>query len=114
MGWNHSVTSAGRRGIRHTDDMATARWNGEIIADSDDTTIVEGNHYFPPESVREEFLRPSDTTSHCPWKGEASYYTLDVNGKQNVDAAWYYPQPMEAAAQIKDHLAFWNGVDVTG
>jgi uncharacterized protein (DUF427 family) len=94
--------------------MATARWNGEIIAESDQTTVVEGNHYFPAASVREEYLRPSDTHSTCPWKGEASYYTLDVNGEQNEDAAWYYPQPKDAAAQIKDHVAFWKGVEVSG
>jgi uncharacterized protein (DUF427 family) len=94
--------------------MATARWNGEIIAESDQTTIVEGNHYFPAESVRQDYLRPSDTHSTCPWKGEASYYTLDVNGQQNQDAAWYYPQPKDAAAEIKDHVAFWKGVEVTG
>ncbi|HET9141211.1 DUF427 domain-containing protein [Actinophytocola sp.] len=94
--------------------MATARWNGEIIAESDQTTIVEGNHYFPAESVRQDYLRTSDTHSTCPWKGEASYYTLDVNGEQNQDAAWYYPQPKDAAAEIKDHIAFWKGVEVTG
>jgi uncharacterized protein (DUF427 family) len=93
--------------------MATARWNGEVIADSDDTKEVEGNQYFPPESVREEFLEPTDTTSTCPWKGKASYYTLRVNGDENPDAAWYYPSPKNAAAEIKDHVAFWNGVEVT-
>ena len=93
--------------------MPTARWNGEIIAESDDTTIVEGNHYFPMTSVRREFLRPSETTSVCPWKGTASYYTLKVNGLQNEDAAWYYPEPKRAAVQIKDRIAFWRGVEVT-
>jgi uncharacterized protein (DUF427 family) len=93
--------------------MAIARWNGEIIAKSDQTTVVEGNHYFPISSVREEFLRPSDTHSTCPWKGEASYYTLEVNGAQNVDAAWYYPEPKKEAEMIKDHVAFWNGVEVS-
>jgi len=90
--------------------MATARWNGEIIAESDQTTIVEGNHYFPAESVRQDYLRPSDTHSICPWKGEASYYTLDVNGTQNQDAAWYYPQPKDAAKEIANYIAFWHGV----
>lgn len=94
--------------------MATARWNGEVIAQSDATEIVEGNHYFPAESVREEYLRPSDTQTTCPWKGEASYYTLAVNGAENVDAAWYYPAPKPEAAQIKDRVAFWRGVEVTG
>lgn len=93
--------------------MATARWNGEVIAESDDTKEVEGNQYFPPESVREDFLAPSDTSSTCPWKGTASYYTLRVNGDENPDAAWYYPSPKSGAAEIKDHVAFWNGVEVT-
>ncbi|MFE2754268.1 DUF427 domain-containing protein [Actinosynnema sp. NPDC059335] len=93
--------------------MAIARWNGEIIAESDKTEVVEGNHYFPLESVKAEYLRPSDTNTVCPWKGKASYYTLHVNGADNPDAAWYYPEPKSAAANIKDHVAFWNGVEVT-
>jgi uncharacterized protein (DUF427 family) len=93
--------------------MPTARWNGEIIAESDETTIVEGNHYFPISSVREEFLRPSDTHSICPWKGTASYYTLTVNGSENPDAAWYYLTPKDEAAEIMDHVAFWRGVEVS-
>ncbi|HEU5472991.1 MAG TPA: DUF427 domain-containing protein [Actinophytocola sp.] len=93
--------------------MATARWNGEIIAESDQTTVVEGNHYFPISSVRKEYLRPSETHTTCPWKGEASYYTLDVGGQRNEDAAWYYPEPKKEAAQIRDHVAFWRGVEVS-
>ena len=93
--------------------MATARWNGEVIAESDDTKVVEGNQYFPPESVRSEFLIPSDMHSTCPWKGEANYYTLRVNGQENEAAAWYYPTPKDAAAEIKDHVAFWKGVEVS-
>lgn len=93
--------------------MATARWNDEIIAESDETQIVEGNHYFPLASVHPQFLRPSDTTSVCPWKGTANYYTLHVDGSDNPDAAWYYAAPKEKAAQIKDHVAFWKGVQVT-
>ncbi|MEU2039992.1 DUF427 domain-containing protein [Nocardia niwae] len=93
--------------------MATAMWNGEILASSDDTVLVEGNHYFPVESVRTQFLRPSDTHTTCPWKGEASYYTLDVNGAVNEDAAWYYPEPKSEAEQIRDHVAFWHDVEVT-
>jgi len=93
--------------------MATATWNGEVIAESNETVVVEGNQYFPPSSVRTQFLTPSDTTSTCPWKGEASYYTLSVNGKENPDAAWYYPAPKEAAAEIRDHVAFWNGVEIS-
>jgi len=93
--------------------MATATWNGTLIAESDDTVVVEGNHYFPAESVKREYLAPSDTHSTCPWKGEASYYTLRVDGTENPDAAWFYPEPKEAAAQIKDHVAFWKGVEVS-
>lgn len=93
--------------------MATARWNGEIIAQSDDTRIVEGNHYFPIDSVRREFLVPSESTSHCPWKGDARYYTVRAGGAEKADAAWYYPEPKDAAKEIKDHVAFWRGVEVT-
>ena len=89
-----------------------AIWNNEVIAESDDTEIVENNHYFPASSVKKEFLKSSDTHSICPWKGTASYYTLVVNGKENKDAAWYYPEPKDAAKEIKDHIAFWKGVVV--
>ncbi|MDQ6763903.1 MAG: DUF427 domain-containing protein [Bacteroidota bacterium] len=89
-----------------------ARWNNEIIAEAGNTLVVEGNHYFPAASVKKEYLKNSDTHTTCPWKGEASYYTLSVNGNENKDAAWYYPQPKEAAAQIKDHIAFWKGVKI--
>lgn len=94
-------------------DMAIARWNGEIIAESDETEVVEGNHYFPAESVHAQYLRPSETTTVCPWKGTANYYTLHVNGQENPDAAWYYAEPKEAAANIKGRIAFWRGVEVT-
>jgi uncharacterized protein (DUF427 family) len=90
-----------------------AYWNEQLIAESDDTIVIEGNHYFPPESVNTEFFKKSETHSVCPWKGKASYYTLDVDGKQNPDAAWYYPQPKEDAAQIRDYVAFWKGVEIT-
>jgi uncharacterized protein (DUF427 family) len=93
--------------------MVTATWNGTVIAESEHTEVVEGNHYFPIESVKRDYLRPSTTTSVCPWKGTASYYTLDVDGETNPDAAWYYPEPKDAAAQIKGHVAFWKGVQVT-
>jgi uncharacterized protein (DUF427 family) len=106
-----SEALAGRKA--QTGDMATARWNGEVIAESNDTKVVEGNQYFPPGSVRTEFLAPSDMRTTCPWKGEASYYTLRVNGEENQDAAWFYPAPKDAAAEIKDHVAFWRGVEVT-
>ena len=89
-----------------------ALWNDAVIAESDVTKVVEGNHYFPADSVRPELLLPSETTTVCPWKGTASYYTLSVNGKENPDAAWYYPAPKDAAAEIKDHVAFWRGVTI--
>jgi uncharacterized protein (DUF427 family) len=89
-----------------------ALWNDAVIAESDVTKVVEGNHYFPADSVRPELLVPSETTTVCPWKGTASYYTLSVNGKENPDAAWYYPAPKDAAAEIKDHVAFWRGVTI--
>jgi len=90
-----------------------ATWNGTTIADSDDTVVVEGNHYFPPDSVKREYLRPSDRHSHCPWKGDADYLSLEVDGERNEDAAWTYPEPKDAAAEIRDHIAFWNGVTVS-
>jgi uncharacterized protein (DUF427 family) len=90
-----------------------AQWNGEIIAESADTVVVEGNHYFPPESIKKEYFKPSNKKSTCPWKGEASYYTLEVNDKENPDAAWYYPNPKEAASNIKDRVAFWRGVVIS-
>ncbi|HSD61394.1 MAG TPA: DUF427 domain-containing protein [Burkholderiales bacterium] len=89
-----------------------AVWRDEVIADSERTIVVEGNHYFPAESVRLEFLRPSGTHTTCHWKGEASYYDIVVGGETNRDAAWYYPEPMEAAARISGYVAFWKGVKV--
>ena len=89
-----------------------AIWNNAVIADSDDTVVVEGNHYFPPQSVNPVYLQPSNTRTHCPWKGDASYHNVVVKGETNKDAAWYYPDPKEAAAEIKDRIAFWRGVKV--
>ena len=89
-----------------------AMWNDQILAESDDTVVVEGNHYFPEASIQKEFFEASATTSTCPWKREASYYSLKVNGELKEDAAWYYPSPKDAAAEIKDHVAFWKGVVV--
>jgi len=89
-----------------------AKWNGVVLADSDDTVVVEGNHYFPPDSVVWEHFETTDTATTCPWKGEASYYTVLVDGQSNRDAAWTYHAPKDAAAEIKDHLAFWRGVEV--
>ena len=90
-----------------------AQWNGAVLAESDQTVVVEGNQYFPRDSVKPEYLRGSETHTTCGWKGEASYYDVVVDEKVNKDAAWYYPDPMDAAKQIKDHLAFWKGVQVT-
>ena len=92
--------------------MAKAIWNGVVLAESDNTEVVEGNQYFPPDSVKREYFKESSTHSTCPWKGLASYYSIEVNGQENKDAAWYYPQPKDAAKQIKDHVAFWKGVEV--
>ena len=90
-----------------------ASWNNTVIAESADTVVVEGNHYFPADSITPEFFKPSATTTVCPWKGTASYYTLEVDGKQNPDAAWYYPDTKAAANEIKNRIAFWKGVQVS-
>lgn len=92
--------------------MVKAVWNGAVIAESDDTVVVEGNHYFPRSAVQSAYLVASNTHTTCPWKGVASYYSLSVDGATNPDAAWYYPEPKSAAAEIKDRIAFWKGVDV--
>ncbi len=89
-----------------------AIWNDTVIAESDDTVVVEGNHYFPVSSVDASVLRPSSTTTHCPWKGDASYYSLEVDGQTNADAAWFYPDPKPAASEITERVAFWKGVKV--
>lgn len=89
-----------------------AVWHGKTIAESDDTVVVEGNHYFPSDSIRHEYFRVSDGHTYCPWKGEASYYDIAVDGAVNEVAAWYYPEPEEAAANIKGRIAFWKGVVV--
>ena len=90
-----------------------AVWNGAVVATSDATRVVEGNHYFPPNSIDKKYFKDSKTTTNCPWKGIASYYTLEVDGTRNEDAAWYYRTPREAAAEIKDCIGFWRGVEVT-
>lgn len=89
-----------------------AIWNNQVIAQSDKTVVVENNHYFPADSINMAFFKSSDTHTTCPWKGEASYYTLEVNGKKNVDAAWYYKNPSEKAKEIKNFVAFWKGVKI--
>lgn len=94
--------------------MARAIWNGTVLAESDETVVVEGNHYFPPESLQTQHLEPTSTTSICPWKGVAEYFSVVVDGQENRDAAWVYRDPSQAAAEIKDHVAFWRGVTVEG
>jgi uncharacterized protein (DUF427 family) len=89
-----------------------AIWNDKVLAVSDDTVVVEGNHYFPADSISAELFEDSSSHTHCPWKGDASYMTVVVDGERNKDAAWYYPQPKDAAAQIKDRFAFWHGVKI--
>ena len=90
-----------------------AIWNGTVIAESNDTVVVEGNHYFPAESVHAEYLEDSANKTHCPWKGDASYYDIEVAGERNAEAAWYYPTPKPAAEMVTDRVAFWRGVEVT-
>lgn len=89
-----------------------AVWNGRVVAESDRTIEIEGNQYFPPDSVNQEFLRESSRRTTCPWKGEAHYYDVVIGDEQNRNAAWAYPEPKEAASQIKDHVAFWKGVEI--
>lgn len=89
-----------------------AIWNKEVIAESDDTVVVEGNHYFPLDSLNDSYLKPSNKTTFCPWKGTANYYTLSVGGDENPDAAWYYKTPKDAARQIAGRVAFWRGVQI--
>jgi len=92
--------------------MAKATWNGTVIAESDQTEIVEGNHYFPPDSLKQDYFQQTDHHSSCPWKGTASYYDVIVDGETNKNAAWYYPEPKSKAENIKGYVAFWNGVQV--
>lgn len=89
-----------------------ATWNNQVLAESNQTIVIEGNHYFPPDSIKSDFFKKSDTHTTCPWKGQASYYTIQVDGKVNPDAAWYYSDPKPAAAEIKNYVAFWKGVSV--
>jgi uncharacterized protein (DUF427 family) len=98
--------------MRYDAGMVKAVWNGVTIAESGDTIVVEGNHYFPRAAVDAALLRPSDATTICPWKGIAHYYTIAAGGAENVNAAWYYPDPKPAAAEIRDRIAFWKGVAV--
>ncbi len=89
-----------------------AVWNGQVIAESADTLVVENNHYFPPEAIKKDFFKKSVAHTNCPWKGVASYYTITVDGKENQDAAWYYPETSDLAKQIKGYVAFWKGVTI--
>lgn len=93
--------------------MAKAVWNDTVLAESDNYQEVEGNVYFPPESVKKEYFSPTDKNTHCPWKGEANYFTIETNGDKNENAAWTYKNPKEAAKKIKEHVAFWKGVEIT-
>jgi uncharacterized protein (DUF427 family) len=110
-----NILSFRRRAPRHDHEhpgvRVRATWRGTVLADSDRTIIVEGNHYFPPEDVSTEYLSESSERTTCPWKGEASYYDVVVDGDRNEAAAWYYPEPSEAAAEIRDYVAFWKGVE---
>lgn len=92
--------------------MAKAIWNGKVLAESDRTIEIEGNQYFPPDSINREFFLESSETSSCPWKGKANYYTITVEGDKNENAAWYYADPKDAAKEIRNYVAFWNGVEV--
>lgn len=90
-----------------------AIWKGQLLAESNDTIIIENNHYFPPSSIIKSFFVESNTTTICPWKGTANYYSIIVGNETNIDAAWYYPAPKEAAAEIKNYIAFWKGIEVS-
>lgn len=92
--------------------MIQAIWNNEVIAESDATIVIEGNHYFPPSSIKQEYFKNTETHTKCPWKGVASYYDIEVDGDVNKDAAWYYPEVSELAKSIKGYIAFWKGVEV--
>lgn len=94
--------------------MKKAIWNGQVLAESNETVNIEGNAYFPADSINKEFFKESSTNTVCHWKGTASYYTIEVDGKENKDAAWYYPEVSELARAIKGHVAFWKGVQIEG
>jgi uncharacterized protein (DUF427 family) len=104
--------AAAEYGHEHPTARLQAKWKGEVIADSEHTILLEGNHYFPPEDVSRDYLAESDQHSTCPWKGEASYYDLIVDGERSPTAAWTYPDPSAAATEIRDHVAFWKGVEL--
>lgn len=89
-----------------------AIWQDQVLAESDETIVIENNHYFPPSSINPEYLVSSKTETNCAWKGVASYYNIEVDGNKNIDAAWYYPSPKDAASEIKDYVAYWRGVEI--
>ena len=109
---NYQLTTTNRQLTTKTRLPMKAIWNNSVIAESDETLVVENNHYFPADSIKREFFEDSIAHTSCPWKGRASYYSLRVNGELNKDAAWFYPEPKDAAQQIKDRVAFWKGVQV--
>ena len=92
--------------------MPKAIWNGAVLAESDKCEVVEGNQYFPPDSINKQYFQESSTHTSCPWKGQASYYTIEVDGQQNKDAAWYYPTAKDKAKNIEGYISFWKGVKV--
>jgi uncharacterized protein (DUF427 family) len=110
----HTVGVASHHSIRQVlkKEIMKATWNGAVIAESNETVVVEGNHYFPPDAIDKQYFKSSDTHTICPWKGEASYYNVVVNGETNKDAAWYYPETKPEANNIKGYVAFWRGVKV--
>jgi len=112
--WLKRVFTGDRNGAENRPGpVVRAEWNGQVIAESDQTVVIEGNHYFPPGAVRRKYLRDSETTTICSWKGTANYYSLDVDGQTNKDAAWYYADPKSAASEIRGRIAFWRGVEIT-
>ncbi len=112
MGWFREPFQK-RQGMSGTGKLMRAVWKGQVIAESDQTVVVEGNHYFPPESVYQEFIVKSSTTTSCFWKGKANYYSLNVDGEINPDAAWFYVKPKKAAKEIQGKVAFWHGVEIS-
>ena len=109
---SHKWEGSGKLAYREETFMPKAIWNGMTLAESNEGQVVEGNYYFPPQALKQQYVKPSTTHTTCPWKGEASYYNIVVDGKVNKDAAWYYPSPKEAAKHITGYVAFWKGVQV--
>lgn len=110
--WMRFAAFAGGASAARKENVAKAYWSGKLIAESDNCVVVEGNQYFPADAVDKEFLRPSSHTTVCPWKGTAHYFHIEVDGMRNENAAWYYPDPSDAAKQIRGRIAFWRGVRV--